>query len=116
MENANPTPADPKHDDNDNASVASDSALSEKAASVKSSASGIPKPSGIRPPSAGSGVMAGGVSRIGRPCLGQQKPGLPQMTPVKSESLIYFIFNCALFDCVDVSFFLSLSLRCLYIL
>lgn len=82
----------------DNASVVSDSGISEKAASVKSSASGIPKPTGIRPPSSGISTSSiSPTSRIGRLCLGQQKPSLPQVTPVKSESFFLFFLN---FKCV----------------
>ncbi|KAK9738418.1 hypothetical protein QE152_g9893 [Popillia japonica] len=79
----------------DNASVVSDSGISEKAASVKSSASGIPKPTGIRPPSSTVGSSAGSTttSRIGRLCtLGQPKPTLPQVTSSKSESLLFLKF------------------------
>lgn len=78
----------------DNASVISDSGISEKAASVKSSASGIPKPTGFKPPNASSSTS--NTSRIGRLCLGQQKPGLPQLTPTKSES---FLVLCKQYAC-----------------
>lgn len=67
VDNSASASASEKNDNVDSASVKSDG--KEK----------VVRPSGIKPPA---------PSRIGRPCAGVQKPGLPP-TPVKSESHLF---------------------------